>query len=168
MDNNTHTKTIYFTFSKKNMKIRKRIDAYYIHQQQKPNHLQFLENMNMDGNDTDHAFLIKEIQNKIQGYKYQDIKKNHYQPSLFIDFSFVIQLMNQSQLKCFYCNKDVFIFYENVLDQNQWTIDRIDNSCGHNKNNSLLSCLKCNLQRKRQNSHSFLFTKKLIINKLES
>ena len=42
---------------------------------------------------------------------------------------------------------------------NQWTLDRIDNNLGHNSDNVLISCLECNLKRRRMNMERFQFSK---------
>jgi len=49
----------------------------------------------------------------------------------------------------------------------QWTLDRIDNDMGHNNNNTVISCLGCNLQRRTTNQDKFLFTKQLKLKKIE-
>ena len=46
---------------------------------------------------------------------------------------------------------------------NQWTVDRIDNSIGHDIENIVISCLKCNLQRRSRSSDKFLQTKQMVI-----
>jgi hypothetical protein len=45
----------------------------------------------------------------------------------------------------------------------QWTVDRIDNSIGHDIDNIVISCLKCNLQRKTRSADKFAQTKQLVI-----
>ena len=50
----------------------------------------------------------------------------------------------------------------------QWTLDRIDNDLSNTDENVIVACLKCNLQRRRQNKDKFLFTKQLKIVKQES
>ena len=52
-------------------------------------------------------------------------------------------------------------------DPKQWTLDRIDNTMGHNTNNVLISCLACNLKRRNRTVEKFLFTKQLTIIKAE-
>ena len=47
----------------------------------------------------------------------------------------------------------------------QWTLDRIDNELGHNIGNLVISCLKCNLKRRRINKNSFMMTKNMTINR---
>ena len=46
---------------------------------------------------------------------------------------------------------------------NQWSLDRINNDLGHNANNVVISCLDCNLKRRRTGKDAFLFTKQLTI-----
>ena len=75
--------------------------------------------------------------------------------------------MVESKMKCFYCTCNMYLIYENVRQMNQWTLDRIDNSIGHNKNNLVISCLECNLKRRNIDKDKFLFTKRLNIKKEE-
>ena len=74
--------------------------------------------------------------------------------------------MVASKLKCYYCKCNMQIFYFKVRAMNQWTLDRIDNDLPHSNDNVIISCLKCNLERRRQNKDKFLFTKQLKINKI--
>ena len=53
------------------------------------------------------------------------------------------------------------LFFEKVRDEEQWTLDRINNYDEHSNENTIVCCLKCNLQRRRKNSEKFLFTKQL-------
>ena len=68
-----------------------------------------------------------------------------------------------SKLRCFYCSKEVKVVYGYVRDDFQWTLDRIDNGIGHSSENTVISCLKCNLQRRVTDCKKFEFTKKLRI-----
>jgi hypothetical protein len=68
-----------------------------------------------------------------------------------------------SKLKCYYCRKNCLITYENVRENTQWTLDRINNDKGHNKDNVVISCLKCNLKRGTMNDEKFKFTKQMRI-----
>ena len=102
-----------------------------------------------------------EIQNKINSYRSQDILKKLYQESLFVDFPFVIQLILESNLDCFYCKKKVQIIYENVREPFQWSLERIDNTMGHNKDNVKIACLSCNLRRRTMYHERYIFTKQM-------
>ena len=64
---------------------------------------------------------------------------------------------------CFYCKCELHILYEIVRELTQWTIDRINNDEGHNKDNFVIACLNCNIKRRNINSNKFLFTKQLLL-----
>ena len=110
--------------------------------------------------------IEREIEKKIQGYKQQDIKKYIYNESLIIKLDEVIEKLLISKLKCYYCYKEIFVIYKNVRDNMQWTLDRKDNDLCHSKDNTLISCLKCNLQRRVTDVDKFTFTKHLRIKKM--
>ena len=110
--------------------------------------------------------VSRELRKKISSYKSQDRRKNIYNDDEFIDFDFVINLFKETQLKCYYCEKQVFVIYDNVRESKQWTIERIDNRLGHNKNNSVMSCLDCNLRRRTMYHERYIMTKKLSLVKL--
>ena len=111
--------------------------------------------------------LISDLKKKLNGYKSQDVRKNIYNPRKLITFECLIQKMVESKMKCFYCRNDMYLIYKNVRQMNQWTLDRIDNSLGHNSNNVVVSCLECNLKRRNTDKDKFLFTKRLNIKKEE-
>lgn len=88
-------------------------------------------------------------------------KQNHIitepQEHQQIDIS-LIQLCNmlmESKLKCIYCNECMYIIYHMNRDKTQWTLDRIDNDKPHLLNNVVISCLGCNLKRKRTDFYKF-------------
>jgi hypothetical protein len=106
--------------------------------------------------------LIKQqIDSKLSSYRQQDIKKKMFLEAEAIDFAGALTLLQDCQLTCVYCNKNVLVLYENVREPYQWSLDRINNDLGHNKGNLLIACLKCNLHRRRTNMDSFLFTKQM-------
>jgi len=118
------------------------------------------------GEDFEYKKMIeREIEKKIQGYKQQDIKKTIYNEDLIIKLDDVIEKLLISKLKCYYCYKEIFVIYKNVRDNMQWTLDRKDNDLCHSKENTLISCLKCNLQRRVTDVDKFTFTKHLRITK---
>jgi hypothetical protein len=111
------------------------------------------------------SLIVSHIKNKISSYKQQDIIKNIFLESDFVSYDYVIQLLNDCNLKCYYCSCETFLLYEFVREMKQWSLDRINNDIGHNKNNLIISCLECNLKRRRTNKDSFMFTKNLKISR---
>ena len=122
---------------------------------------------NLDQKDQNIMNLIKQqIQQKIHGYRGQDIEKNLFDLQKFINIQGVLDLMKKSENNCcYYCREPVYILYENVREPKQWTLDRIDNKLGHNTNNLLLACLTCNLRRRTMHTERYVFTKQLNITK---
>ena len=113
---------------------------------------------NYDGID----FVKKEVERKLSGYKNQDVKKKKLTDKL-ISYEECLEKLVISKLKCYYCKTDCLLTYENVREQSQWTLDRIDNSIGHEKDNVVICCLKCNLKRRTTNDEKFKFTKQMRI-----
>jgi len=116
--------------------------------------------------------IISELKNKINSYKQQDIKKDIHENKNLITIDNIIEKLLISKLLCYYCNKKIYIIFDKVRDNNQWTLDRINNFDEHTNDNTIITCLECNLQRRRKNSEKFLFTKQLeskqiIIKKLD-
>ena len=107
--------------------------------------------------------IIKQIETKLCNYKQQDLLKKIYNEVDFITFDTVINKLYECHLNCYYCKEKIFLLYNIVREMKQWTLDRNNNDIGHNTNNVVISCLDCNLKRRRINMNSFLFTKQLNI-----
>lgn len=107
--------------------------------------------------------LLHELKNKLTSYKNQDIEKNIYNENEIINISDIIEKLVISKLKCYYCKHNVFLLYKKVRECHQWTLDRINNNIGHTNKNTIIACLKCNLERRRIKQDAFLFTKQLKI-----
>ena len=105
------------------------------------------------------------IKNKLDSYKQQDKKHEIYSDYHFISLEDTIQKLLESKMKCKYCNNKLLLIYSLIRDPTQWTLDRIDNNYGHNTDNVVICCLKCNLERRNTNMDKFLFTKQLVIKK---
>lgn len=110
-----------------------------------------------------HGIFIREIERKIYNYRQQDLLKSILNPEKFITIKDIIYKLCECNLNCYYCKDEMFILYKMVRESKQWSVDRIINSNGHNKDNIVLSCLECNLKRRNKNKDSFLFTKQLKI-----
>lgn len=113
------------------------------------------------------AMIVSHIKAKISSYKQQDILKSKLNDSEFVSLNDVIELLFESQMKCHYCSCETYLLYEVVRENKQWSLDRINNEIGHNRNNLLIACLECNLKRRRTNKDAFFFTKNLKIVRLD-
>lgn len=109
--------------------------------------------------------ILRLIQGKVSGYRSQDIDKKKLDETQIIDSNYIIDLLFTCKHKCYYCNQLVQLFYEYVREPRQWTLDRIDNDFGHNKDNVLIACLQCNLKRRIMYHERYLFTKQMTITK---
>ena len=85
------------------------------------------------------------IKSKRQSYYQQDILKKCYDENKFVSLNDILEKLIFSEL------------YKKKLEKKQWTLDRINNSIGHNKDNVVISCLECNLQRKNKSQDKYLF-----------
>jgi hypothetical protein len=111
-----------------------------------------------------HIHLLKrQIHTKWYGYRAQDIEKSVFSPEEFISETDIVELLIHSRLLCFYCRENVQLLYENVRDPKQWSIERIDNKFGHNKQNVTIACLGCNVRRKTMYHERFRATKQMSI-----
>ena len=127
----------------------------------------FLDNSSNIQYSSEFKFIKKELENKIRGYKNQDIKKSIYDENKLISYNDLLEKLVISKLKCYYCNDAVKLIYKICRDPNQWTLDRLNNDLCHSKENTIICCLKCNLKRRNIDSNKFNFTKKLNLNKIE-
>lgn len=119
----------------------------------------------LDPENKKQGFVYSQIKQKISGYRHQDILKNKLDETLFVDLAFVIQLLLVSQLHCFYCREDVSLLYEMVRDPKQWTLERVYNQKGHNKDNVEICCLSCNIKRRTMYHEKYKFTKQITFQK---
>jgi len=124
-------------------------------------------NINTDNNLHEKKVLIQELERKIASYKQQDLLKKKYDESSFITMETVMQKLIECNMRCFYCQCQMLVLYEIVREMTQWSIDRINNSEGHNKDNFVVACLNCNIKRRNTNSNKFLFTKNLNLVKMD-
>ena len=106
-------------------------------------------------------FLRRQLSKKISGYYEQDLKKGIFDSLKAITVDQVIQLCIECHLQCYYCQTQVKILYEIVRDPLQWTLERLNNEQGHNIDNVVIACLKCNLSRRCMNSERYVKTKQM-------
>lgn len=164
--------------TKQKTEIKKRVesekwtfsDEYYQHDKQLEllnTVLRNIRNSSEKSSDDVIKTVIQQIHNKITGYKQQDNLKKMFDEEKFLTFENVIERLVNSEIKCYYCKKEMMILYDISREMTQWSIDRIDNDKGHNIDNYHLSCLDCNLKRRRKTDEKFRFTKQLNLIKQE-
>ena len=110
-----------------------------------------------------YKLIVSQLDAKLSSYKQQDLLKKRYDEALFITTEDTINKLHACSLSCYYCQSKTVILYNIVREMNQWSLDRINNDLGHNADNVVISCLDCNLKRRRTGKDAFLFTKQLII-----
>jgi hypothetical protein len=113
------------------------------------------------------TILLTHLKAKQSGYKSQDTAKDFSDPARFIQIPDLIHLLSESNLSCFYCRKWATLFYENVRDPRQWSLERLSNAEGHNRENVVIACLECNMRRRTMYYERYLVTKQLKVNKLQ-
>ena len=106
--------------------------------------------------------VVKEIKKKINSYKQQDKRKKRDLTSI-ISFDETLEKLIVSKMVCYYCRKMCKLLYNTSRDDSQWTLDRINNSEAHTKENVVVCCLKCNLKRRVTNDKKFKFTKQMVL-----
>lgn len=111
-------------------------------------------------------FFIVHLKAKIRNYRQQDISKHMLDAEQFVPLSEVLQLLHRCQMKCAYCSHEVYVFYHFRREPYQWTLDRIYNDYGHNRDNLIIACLDCNLKRRCISKRAFMSTKKMIVEKI--
>jgi hypothetical protein len=90
---------------------------------------------------------------KLHGYTEQDRVKKRLNKHRFVTYTTIQSLFHKQDARCLYCWK--------ILEESTWTLDRIDNDRGHEYDNCVLACLKCNTQRMDQHFSTFYRQKAL-------
>lgn len=151
-------KKIIFTKETEERKNIKNINDDVFHSE---NHLDMLKNLTSDINFDGNKDIIKCLKQKLNSYKTQDKRKKRYDKETFIKYCELLYKLIDSNMKCKYCECVTLLMYANKREPKQWTLDRIDNSFGHSNLNTIISCLKCNLERRCKNDEKFKFTKQM-------
>lgn len=110
--------------------------------------------------------ILSELRKKQNSYKKQDESKKKYNSQTFITLDDIVEKLLTCKMLCYYCRHEVCIFYDKIRQGNQWTLERLDNMIGHSCENTVISCLECNLKRRTSNSDAFCFAKQLVIKKV--
>lgn len=124
----------------------------------------FLGNTVLASSET-HLLYSALISSKISNYKRQDVANRIFDPKWFITSEEVLERLVASRLRCYYCRANCAIQYTEPRFSGQWTLDRLSNDQGHNRQNVVISCLKCNLHRGVKNSSRYKLGKQLTFTK---
>ena len=95
-----------------------------------------------------------------------DIVNDDHELDIHSFYYRIVEKLVSSKLSCSYCQTPVLVLYPDVLQQNQWTLDRINNDLHHDIANCVISCLACNISKRRRSDSSFRFTKQMVIKKV--
>lgn len=152
-------KIIFTATNEEKTNIRKEMDLSFNAQQQMINMLYMNDDFEFKKE------LLAELNKKRNGYKQQDRKKEIFSEYYFITYEQIVEKLVQSKLSCHYCKTNVLLFFKNKREPTQWTLDRINNDLAHTDSNTIVSCLKCNLDRRVKNIDIFTFSKQLKITK---
>ena len=130
--------------------------------------LRLLEIVKMGADSLEKKILLGHLKSKQSGYKSQDTAKGWYDESRFVRIEDIVALLSESKLSCFYCGCWTALFYEYVRDAKQWSLERLSNDQGHNRDNVVLACLECNMRRRTMYYERYVATKQLRVNKIEA
>ncbi len=111
--------------------------------------------------------IINEIRKKHYAYKSQDKIKHKFDDNQHITLDELIKKIIDSNLKCYYCERDIVLLYNKIRETNQWSLERLDNNKGHYNENTCIACLHCNLSRRTDNHIEFKKGKMLKVIKCE-
>lgn len=126
----------------------------------------------LDPSDTIIQKAIKnDIRAKLSVYRSADLKRwgsNCLTPENTPSWEDIALLMVGKKGRCFYCHSFYILCYKNIYDPLQWSVDRIDNSKPHIKENIVISCLGCNLRRRQRGHKDFYDIKNCVVLKDEA
>ena len=123
--------------------------------------------LSYEPNTTTLKHIIREIDTKRKAYIYQDKHHKIYDPRYSITTERIVELLVNAELLCHYCREICQVAYKEAMCRKQWTLDRIDNSYGHNDTNVVIACLDCNLKRGTMDFERFRQGKQFTFRKLE-
>lgn len=125
--------------------------------------IEYINRLYLDEEYEGKEYIKKEVQRKLRGYKNQDRKKDVFDKRYFISYDELLEKLVVSKLKCYYCRCECKLMYENIREKKQWTLDRLDNDQGHNRDNVVVSCLECNVKKGTMDDEKFKFAKQMRI-----
>lgn len=108
--------------------------------------------------------IRKEIETKVRAYATQDARAGRPSP-VALTAGTALEKLVAARGRCLYCRCNVRVFYAEVRDPTQWTLDRVNNDESHHIDNVVIACLGCNLARRRTIHAKFLMARRLKLEK---
>lgn len=97
--------------------------------------------------------VIDYFNNKIQHYKHQDdVAGRQYNNENYVDYKWITKALEEAKMCCCHCGNVMELSQEDNKIESNITIDRIDNSKGHLKDNCIVSCFLCNCTKGNRNN----------------
>jgi hypothetical protein len=84
----------------------------------------------------------------INDSKKEDIKRDRFNESEFVDIDYLVKVFEIQGGKCIYCDCELSLIFTLSNIKNKISLQRINNDYGHNKMNSVFCCSCCNYSRK--------------------
>jgi hypothetical protein len=141
----------------------KNIKKWDIELLERKNHTKYVNMLYLDQDFSKNIIIKRALKSKLSSYRQQDTKKKRFNEEKFITFEELMEKLVATKLSCYYCKKQCLLIYQNKREMLQWTLDRKNNDVGHYGNNVVISCLGCNLQKRRRNEEHFKFAKQMNI-----
>lgn len=84
---------------------------------------------------------------KIRSLRKADKNSNRdIQEDFYITVEWLLEKLKNQDNKCLYCYKELKLTNFERYDQDQFSIDRLNDKSAHHKGNCVISCLECNLK----------------------
>lgn len=109
--------------------------------------------------------FVRHIKEKLNGYLTQDRLQDRVNDGEHISYMEAIKKIVECGQTCYYCSDEVLLLYTVSRETMQWTLDRIDNDVRHSVDNVVVSCLGCNLSKRRRDTEGFRATKQMVLHK---
>ena len=97
--------------------------------------------------------LRSHIARRLASYAMQDRRRRGVTAEIHVDD--VIKKLVDARGACHYCGQRMKLASVVARDLQQWSLDRLDNSQPHTDANTVVSCLGCNLRKRRRNPEQF-------------
>lgn len=101
--------------------------------------------------------LNRRLYNLVGNHRLRDIAKGLYDKDNHITTKYLLSLKNYNGDKCYHCNCDLdWDNLQHTRRDRQVTLQRIDNTKGHIKNNCVWCCFECNVKKRMENREMLL------------